>query len=520
MGRLDAVVEFTAQWRKRSAVVRALCAFQESVAYPIVLALLCVVSGMSAKEIYLPILGLVCLSILFSTLFVQDSKVLLPPLFMGYYALGNDDSTHLEGGDAAFLSDFDTHVFWIVALIVAAMLLVRFASDGTFAHLKHHHGAFFGGIIALDVAFLLNGLLSPTWRPRNLVYALTMVFGFTFFYLVFFSIFNRAKAASRTRFDQLTVYACVCVICTASVVLLQLLLRVRELYLSDELLKYTQDAAVPTLMRHKFRLPWGGYATNIAAVIALGIPACMYLARKCRFAPLFLGLALVFYGGACLTGTRSAMIFGALALLFGLVLNCINGQNRKQHRLIALVLLLAAFAALIYVNRHMRSFAELWERLLEFLRLEVLGDFDLLDEWIADKNDSVGSRLKLLLEGWNDFSSAPIFGVGFRDGSLDPEAKMIGVLNHMYHNLPLQFLGSMGAFGFAALVWHVVDLGRALFKRRSINKALLLALPLLILGSSMLDNFFFFLNFQIIYCAMLALSEHCAAPNELDGSER
>jgi O-antigen ligase len=246
----------------------------------------------------------------------------------------------------------------------------------------------------------------------------------------------------------------------------------------------------------------------------------MYLARVRRCAPLFVGLSLVFYGVACLTGTRSAMLFGALALLFGLVLNCVNGQNRKQHRLIALVLLLAAFAALIYVNRHTRSFAELWDRLLEFLRLEVLGDFDLLDEWIADKNDSVGSRLKLLREGWNDFKSAPIFGVGFRDGSLDPDAEMIGVLNHMYHNLPLQFLGSMGAFGFAALVWHVVDLGRAIFKQRSINKALLLALPLLILGSSMLDNFFFFLNFQIIYCAMLALSEHCAPPDELDGRER
>ena len=510
-------MEFTAKCYERSAAIRAVCAFQESFTYPIVLALLCVVSGMSKKEIYLPILVLLCLSVLFSALFARDTKVLLPPIFMGYYALGNDDSTHLEGGEAAFFGDFDTHVFWIVALTVAVMVLVRFANDGTFAHLRRHRGAFLGGIIALDVAFLLNGLLSPTWRPRNLVYALTMIFGFTFFYLVFFSMFNRTKLASRTRFEKLTVYACVCVVCTAAVVLLQLLLRVRELYLADELLQYYKNDPTPRLMRENFRLPWGGYATNIAAIITLGIPACMYLARKCRPAPLFVGLALVFYGGAYLTGTRSAMIVGALILLLGIILNCVNGQNRRQHRVIALALLLAAFAALIYVNRHARSLAELWNNLLEFFRLEVLGDFDLLDEWIADKNDSVGARLKLLQDGWNDFKSAPIFGVGFHDGSEQSDAEVISLLSHMYHNLPLQFLGSMGVFGFAALIWHIVDLGRVMFKRFSINKALLLTLPLLILGTSMLDNFFFFLNFQIIYCAFLALSEHCSASDSLNG---
>lgn len=512
-GRLKATMEFTTKCYERSAVVRAVCAFQESVLYPIVLAPLCVISGMSTKEIYLPILVLICLSILFSALFARDTKVLLPPIFMGYYALGNDDSTHLEGGKAAFFGDFDTHVFWIVALIVAVMVLVRFASDGTFTHLKHRRGAFLGGIIALDVAFLLNGVLHPDWRPRNLVYAFTMIFGFTFFYLVFFSIFNRTKNASRTRFDELTVYACVCVMCAAAVVLLQLLLRVRELYVADELLKYTEDSTVPTLMRHKFRLAWGGYATNIAAVIALGIPPCMYLARKCRFVPLFVGLALVFYGGACLTGTRSTMLVGAFLLLLCMILNCANGQNCKQHRLIALALLLVAFVALIYVNRHARSVTELLERFLEFTRLEILGDFDLLDEWIADKKDSVNSRLNLWRTAWSDFKSAPIFGVGFRDGSLDPKAKAVGLLNNMYHNFPIQFLGSMGVFGFAALTWHVVDLGRVLFNRFSMNKALLLTLPLLILGTSLLDNFFFFLNFQIIYCAALALAEHCSGSN-------
>ena len=515
------MMELINRCHERSAAVRAISAFQRSPLYPICLALLCIISGMSKKDIYLPILSLICLSVLFSVLFVKDSKVLIPPMFMLYYALGNEDSTHADHrGDTVLLEDVDTHIFWGVAILIAVLLLLRFCTDGTFARLRERRGAFLGGILAMDVAFLLNGLLSPEWQARNLAYGIVMIFGFTAFYLIFFSITDRALEESPSALSRLTEYSCICVICMAAVVLVQLLLTVHDLHAAGKLLAYTKDDPVPKIIRDHIRLAWGGYATNIALVIILGIPACMYLAKSRRFAAPYFALALVFYVGAALTGTRSTLVIGGSVLLCCILMNCFSGPNRRQFRLLSLLSFAVAVTVFLLINRHAHSLSQLWDAFLELMRLDFLQDLD-LHEWVTDGDYKVRPRVELVRKAWNDFLSAPFFGVGFRDGSSNPSTvngyPVVGIMNYMYHNLPFQFLGSMGVVGIAAFVWHVADVLRVLVRRASLSKTLLLVLPLLISLTSLVDNFFFFLNFQIVYCAYLALAEHstptCSAPD-------
>lgn len=514
-------MEATNHWHERSTAVRAICSFQESVFYPICFALLCFVSGISPKAVYLPIFGVILVSVLFSALFVKDNKVFLPPLFMLYYALGNEDNTHLlHRGEEVLFEDIDTHLFWVLAVLVTVIIAVRLCADGTLARLSERKGAFFGGIVAMDVAFLLNGFWSETWRPRNLLFGLVMIAGFTVCYLVFFSMLDRASEESSDRSQALISYGCICVVCMAAAVLLQLLWTMRGLHIDGELVKYINGDTVPTLIRDSIRLSWGGYATNIALVIALGIPASMYLARTCRPASLFFVLALVFYGGAALTGTRSCILIGGVTLVSCILLNCFGGRNRKQLRILSLLLLLVSLITFLLIKRHVPSLSQSVSSFLDFLRLDFLKNFD-LHAWVTEKDYEIQPRFNLLRTAWDDFRSSPVFGIGFQDGSLNLPADKptnIGILNHMYHNLPLQFLGSMGLVGLAALVWHTIDLCRIFVRSASIKKTLLLIVPLLILSTSLMDNFFFFLNFQIIYCAFLAFAEHCARPSQCSDS--
>lgn len=504
---------------------RAICTFQESVFYPICFALLCFVCGISQKEVYLPIFGLIFLFVLFSALFAKDNKVFLPPLFMLYYALGNEDDTHInQKGETVLLEDIDTHIFWVLAVLVAVTILVRLCLDGTFARLSERRGAFWGGIIAMDIAFLLNGFWSETWRPRNLLFGLVMILGFTVCYLIFFSMFSRTIEESSDRSHTLISYGCICVVCMAAVVLLQLLWTMRDLHTAGKLLKYVNGETIPTLIRDNIRLSWGGYATNIALVIALGIPASMYLARNCRPASLFYALALIFYVGAALTGTRSCILIGGMTLAICILLNCFGGQNRKQIRILSLALLLVSLITFLLIKRYVPYLSQFMAYLLEFLRLDFLKDFD-FHTWTSEVDGNIQSRLEFMRDAWRDFLSAPVFGVGFQDGSLNLPSTggkhvNIGILNHMYHNLPLQFLGSMGIVGLAALVWHLVDLFRVFLCRISISKILLLCVPLLIILTSLVDNFFFFLNFQIIYCAFLAMAEHYVRPRQCSHSSK
>ncbi len=494
--------------RKQPRFARAIVKWQTTVWYPITVAALCMISGISAKEIYLPILALLCLSVLFTALFSADLRPLFPIFMIGYYALGNDDDAHLDGFGAALAQDLDTKIFWIVGLTVAVIVIARFCLDGTFAHLKRARGTFLFGILAMDVAFLLNGCFSGVWEPKLLLYGLSMVFGFTFFYLIFFSTVDRISRDGPEQLKQLTAYTCVCVLCMALVVLGQLLILLGPSYLSGEMITTHGKDAILLLQRHLIRLPWGGFATNIAALMILGIPPALYLAKSYPFAPLTFSLSVLLLGGAFMTGSRAASFFGVCIFVLCTALGCIKGKNRKQLRLFALILTLGCVAALVYVDRFVVRLSVLASDLFEIFRLRHLVDLSGLDGWIDDSTDSIRTRISLLNKGWNDFLSAPIFGIGFIDGTRTEGATVIGIMNYMYHFLPLQFLGSMGIVGLTAFVWHLVDVVRVSLRRMTVDRLMLMLLPITILLTSLADNFFFFLNFQIVYCAFLALAEH------------
>jgi hypothetical protein len=77
----------------------------------------------------------------------------------------------------------------------------------------------------------------------------------------------------------------------------------------------------------------------------------------------------------------------------------------------------------------------------------------------------------------------------------------------MYHNIGLQFLAGMGIVGTAAFIFHLVEMGKLFFVKFSLDKFLLMLIPIMVIGTSIVDNFFFYPNFQIFYGVFLALAE-------------
>ena len=121
--------------------------------------------------------------------------------------------------------------------------------------------------------------------------------------------------------------------------------------------------------------------------------------------------------------------------------------------------------------------------------------------------DIVDDRIAIYKIGLEDFLNAPIFGVGWSKGALSSDLKFKNFYSNMYHCLPLQFCASAGIVGLAALGYHIKDIIKLALRRINVDRLMLLSVSIMILLMSLVDNFFFYLNFQIIYVAFLLLAE-------------
>lgn len=475
--------------RERCSVIRFLSEMQKTAWYPFLFACLCTVSGTHNYHVYLPIIGVLCLSIVFAAMFTDDNKVFLVPMLAIYYSLGIDNGPlSFSDSNGYMLSAFDPTAFVFVCVfgaVAVGTFLMRLIADGSIVSAFTKRRGLTLSIIALDAAFILNGLFSPAGTPVNIVHGAVIAMGFTLFYFLVHGMLDHSS--------DVIPYACKAMVGAAYAALLQFAVIAYRLWQDGHFFIYVSEGVIDRVNRITLTLSWG-VATIIAAVFVLGIPAAMYLAKNCKHSWFSYLSAVLFIVGTVIIDTRSAILVGIATFAVCAVICCVSGKNRKLNRIYTAILAAAGLLALVLLLIKTDSIPKPISKLLDIMRFDT---FFQSGRWALWEN------------GINDFLSAPIFGTGFSDGGYSATESSNNIYSNMYHCILIEFIGATGVVGAAAFLFHVYQFARLLFKNMSADKTLLLLLPIMIIGMSFVDNFFFYLNFQIFYCVFLVMAERC-----------
>ena len=472
--------------REKSPIVKALVNFQKSIFYPLVFAIICIISSSNGVNIYVPLIWLLSVSVVFSALFTDDLKVLLIPFFMIYYSIGMDFERSFVDTNGDVLARFEKSAFFhfiICGGMMVIALIYKLIVSGAVKRIFEKRGAFLYGILALDIVFLLNGAFSEAWVPMDLFYGGLNAAVITFTYLVFLGIF-RASSKDIVPFVTKTM------VCFGYMILAQVLALFYRLYITDQFFVRNGSGEIIGVARNHIMLSWG-ISTVIGGVVVLAIPSAFYLAYKSKFGFFFYASAFAFWGIAFMANTRSAALCGAIIIIISVITCCRGGENKKANRILTFsaIALVAIIITILIIKLDM---SEIVKEILDIFRL--------------DAGDSSG-RIDLWKNGWQDFLSSCWFGVGFSQGGTKEGLAFSNVYSNMYHNIIVQMLGAMGVVGILAFLTHIFSLGREFLKKLKGEKWFIILTPLLILGMSLFDNFFFYPNFQIVYTAFLACAE-------------
>ena len=472
-----------AAWREKYKFIKLLVEAQKTIWYPILFAALCIISGVNNYTVYIPIMWVLVSFVLFSALFTDDNKVFFVPLCMIYFALGSDAATNMfyESSGDFLASIHPSTVGNLIAMGVVAVgsFVARLILDGSVVAALNGKRRFTMGIIAMDVAFLLNGIFSSSYDPFNIAFGAMTAAVLTLVYILACGITEKSEEPVK--------YGCISMLCAAYTALIQILIVVYRLNLAGLYCTVYSDGII--LNRNAITLGWG-VSTVVGAVLVLGIPAAMYLAKNCKASFLSFISCPILLLGTLIIDSRGPMVVGAAAFIVFSVLCCIKGANRVAMRIyVASFFCLAIGASIFVISNHP----------------DILSDIALTFRFNLNH---VSGRNDLWDDGMADFFRQPIFGAGFSDGGYPIELKNKNFYSNMYHCIIVQWLGATGIVGMLSFLWHATDFVKLFFKKFTIDKLFLLGIPAVTLAMSLFDNFFFYPHFQIFYAIFLALAEY------------
>ena len=469
--------------KEKRGVIGAVAAWQKTIWYPIVFALLGVLSSSFGWHVYVPVFYLMALSVVFAALFCDDVKVMLVPLLMAYYAIGSDKGLSIDVSRGDVLGAFELP--GLVNMLVAggimfAAVAVRLSREGVLRIALKKRGRLAGGFACMAAAFMLAGAFSPEWEPINLAYGLLMAIGLGAMYFIVLAAGDRTSGLVR--------YVCELCVVLGVMISAEAWILIARAASGGVLLKTENGNFTGSIDREVLVLGWGE-ANLIAGTLVALIPPVMYFAYSGRPSVMPHVAALFMYATIVVLNARTSMLIGLIVLAACIGLCCV-GKNKSTNRMMSLVILaMAAFGVIIMFS--------------------VIG-FDNVPGFLAnvfrlDQGDN--QRFERWADGMRDFAGAPVFGVGFADGAVADAVKDANMYSNMYHNIGVQLFGAMGLVGVAAFVWHIKGVVEICVRRFRVDRLLIMLGALSVIMTSFLDNFFFYLNVQLIYGALLAVSE-------------
>ena len=458
-------------------------AFFDSAWYPALYAGLCVISGVNGKEVYVPVVCIMAALMIASAFFAEKARTLLVPILLSFYCIGVDNRNGFSLMNSDLLGYYDLNAFLTVCAIgavCAGFLLARLTRMGVFKKEQQKDNQFLWGILLMDAAMLLNGVGNPCWKPVNLLYGLIFGAVLTFFYILFRGV------VTGSREDR--VYFCRVIVAMSMIAMVQLLIRCAVRWQEGTFWVFEQDSGAWYPNRDIASLGWG-ISTSVGGVLVLGVPAAVYLMNYARRSWLWLLVAVALTVTALIPRSRSSIIAATVFLAVGILAGCFAGRNKKQIRMIGITAfgVCATGLAVLVITGIVRI-----SDLIRYVRLDRILE---------------NGRWGMWETAWEHFSQTPLFGIGFDKGAYPDKIREANVFSNMYHGIIPQFYGAMGILGVCALLKHLFDLGKAVLYRFSAEKWMLAMVLGMILTMSLVDNFFFYANYQFVYCLFLALIE-------------
>ena len=463
------------------AVVKALRDFIHSVWYIALVAFLMVCANLFSLE--LPVFYLYFLFGLFIVLFDDDLKGIIPIACCAYMSISYENNPAMNVDSAAFYRPAFIIQLTLIIVIAAVFLLGRLISillrDYRCGENKKLPALTFG-FLALGLSFLLGGLFSEFYSFRSVFFGFAVIASLCGLYFFFYYGVDWKRTKKEYFAEVFTVIG------------LGLLIELFGIYVKSGILTNSE------LDRGVLITGWGMY-NNVGCVLAMCLPAPLYLSARRKRGWIFTIIAVVLLVGLTLTQSRGSILFGVPIFLVCELIALIKSQ--KKERVYQFIVLGAALLLAIIVV------AVFWDKLIELFS-------DMIEKTFS--GDPSNARGPIYKQGWEHFLINPSFGVGFyectafRWGSLSEDA----FLPPRYHNTLIQLIASGGIFALATYLFHRAQTLFLLFRRPTMEKTFMALGILALLLTSLVECHFFSFGPGLLYSSLLVCAEGRNLSNE------
>ena len=450
---------------ENAALVRLIRAFYRSAFYPALVALAMALSAVFALELYVIYFYLILGAI--GIFFAEDALGILPIACCGYMLIApkNNPAMNYETifDDPAFVIQFGFVMIAAVLLLIGRLILRLIQNP------KRGYPRLLLGFLALGVAYMIGGILSPYYAGDTVLYGFVQIVSLAALYLYF------RYAVDWESVPRWYVPA------TFLFIGVSLLAQVGEMYTLPWVID--EDG---TVNRISMYVGWGVY-NNIGCVLAMCIPAASYFSVKNRHGWAFTILGSLLLLGVFFTQSRGSMVFGTITYVGCAVWALVGSKGGARWKNL-IVYAAMAVGLLIGVLIFREQVKDVFASLL-------------------NTETNLSGRDKIYRACWETFLAHPWFGVGFYATPGFATYGSAAFIAPRAHNTYLQLLASGGVFAMITYLFHRLETGLLLFKRPSNEKMFVFFVIVALLLTSLVDCNFFNIGPGILYGIVLSFAE-------------
>lgn len=426
-----------------------LAAFFEGRLYPIAVLVLAFIGHISGLEVFTAGIILLSASLAFVILPTSKPFIVVATVFVFQVSL-----EHTPG--VPTVSDY-YFTSWRLVAVVSVLtvfiisLLIFFVRQRLWQRADTKSTPLYV-LLALALAFVLNGAFSAEWTPDTLVFGIITAIAYALTFLLFF--LGMRGENKEELVDYFTFV-------TAGVSVL-LIAEVGWLFLTGEGVIVDGE-----IVKEAMLFGWGIWNSMGAALVML-IPTLFVGVYRSKRWYLYLALATLDLVCVYLTRSRGALLIGVFVYISAIITLALFGNKKNVFRITLGVILVAGVAVAVL----------LWDRLPS-----------LVGAFLYDNG-----RFLLWQAGLENFLSSSAFGTGFL-GFKFPDDPIyfegVDFMPAMAHNTLVELLSATGIVGTLAYAVYRVSTVCAAIRARSVEGWLIFLSAISVALMSLLDNYMF-----------------------------